>query len=173
MESITMINAEKAVNSGLTAKTSSTIAATDLVQLFANDGTPNGKISKADLMDAVKASLPALLSDQTTTADNVLTLASNALGKSTVANLASVLGGTTTAITDWDSINFNGMVSSGSSANNAPDTSGYFTGFQFLNSRHLHTYQIATRSSDLTVYIRVKTSLNANWGVWKKIESSI
>lgn len=83
-----------------------------------------------------------------------------------------ILGGTTTSITDWNDIAFNGMVSSGASANNAPDTSGYFTGFQFFNSRHQHTYQVATRSSDLTIFLRVKTSLSGSWGPWKKIVST-
>ena len=37
-------DAEKTVISGLTLKTNSTIGDTDLVQLYANEGTPNGKI---------------------------------------------------------------------------------------------------------------------------------
>lgn len=91
-----LVNGMKAVNSGLTKKTESTIASTDLVQLYATNGTPNGKISKADLMDAVKASLPALLSDQSTNGTDFLSLASGALGKMSAANLASVLGETVT-----------------------------------------------------------------------------
>lgn len=86
-------DAEKTVISGLTQKDESTIAATDMVQLYAQDGTPNGKISKADLMDAVKASLPALLSDQSTNGTDFLSLSSGVLGKMSAANLASVLGG--------------------------------------------------------------------------------
>ena len=48
-----LVNGMKAVNSGLTQKDESTIASTDLVQLYATDGTPNGKISKEDLEDAM------------------------------------------------------------------------------------------------------------------------
>lgn len=109
-----------------------------------------------------------------TTATHILTCNSGvtSIAPITAANLASVLGETTTAITDWDNVPFYGMFSSSSTASNAPAGGGYFTGFQFFNSRHQHTYQVATRSSDLTIYLRVKTSLSGSWGSWKKIEST-
>ena len=105
----------KQLNSGLTAKTASTYAATDLIQLYANDGTPNGKISRSDLMEAVKASLPSLLSDQSTNAANILTMiADGTLGKTTAANLASILGavakkGDIPENTDFNTITTPGM----------------------------------------------------------------
>ena len=42
-------DAEKTVINGLTRKTNSTIGDTDLVQLYASDGTPNGKIPAEEL----------------------------------------------------------------------------------------------------------------------------
>ena len=87
-----ILDALKTAINGLTQKDESTIASTDLVQLYAQDGTPNGKISKAGLMDAVKASLPALLSDGSTNRGSVLSIIGGALKTRTDANLASVLG---------------------------------------------------------------------------------
>jgi hypothetical protein len=45
----TFLNAVKNLINSLTAKTSSTASTADIVQLYGNDGTPNGKISLADL----------------------------------------------------------------------------------------------------------------------------
>ena len=85
-------NRQKTVINTLTAKTDSTgFAATDLIQLYANDGTPNGKISRADLMGVVKDLLPSLLSSQSNTTD-FLGLNSNGLGKTSLATAALLLG---------------------------------------------------------------------------------
>lgn len=83
----------KTAVSGVSAKTGSTIAATDLVPLYDANNNLTGKIPKSELMNAVKASLPALLSDQDTAGTKALSLnSSNVLGSMTMANLASVLG---------------------------------------------------------------------------------
>lgn len=92
----TFANELKATNYASSPKSGSGYAATDLIQLYANDGTPNGKISRSDLMSCVKDSLGSLLNGgtaQTTGITKVPSLVGNALGATTVANLASVLGG--------------------------------------------------------------------------------
>lgn len=57
INSISTANAEKEVISGLTAKDSSNVSATDMAQLFANDGTPNGKITIPNLASCLGAAL--------------------------------------------------------------------------------------------------------------------
>ena len=57
INSISTANAEKEVISGLTAKDSSNVSATDMAQLFANDGTPNGKITIPNLASGLGAAL--------------------------------------------------------------------------------------------------------------------
>lgn len=88
-----LTNAMKGVIQSSTARTSSTYASTDLIQLYDSNNAPTIKISKDDLMAAVKASLPFLLSDQGTSGTTFPSIASGVLGYMTVANLASVLGG--------------------------------------------------------------------------------
>ena len=85
-------NRQKTVINSLTAKTNSTgFSSTDLIQLYANDGTPNGKISRDDLMGVFKDLLPSLLSSQSNTTD-FLGIDSNGLGKASLATAASLLG---------------------------------------------------------------------------------
>ena len=86
-----------------------------------------------------------------------------------IGRFLTFLGATTTSITDFDSVPFYGMFTATSSTLNAPENSGYFTGFQLLNSRHMHTYQVVFRSLDLTVFLRVKTNPTGSFGAWKKI----
>jgi hypothetical protein len=86
-------NRQKTVINSLTAKTNSSgFSSTDLIQLYANDGTPNGKISRDDLMGVFKDLLPSLLSSQSNTTD-FLGIDSNGLGKASLATAASLLGG--------------------------------------------------------------------------------
>jgi hypothetical protein len=87
-----LTNAMKGVIQSSTARTSSTYASTDLIQLYDSNNAPTIKISKDDLMAAVKASLPSLLSDQGTSGTAFPSIASGVLGSMTAANLASVLG---------------------------------------------------------------------------------
>ena len=86
---------QKSVINTLTAKTNTTgYASTDLIQLYANDGTPNGKISRDDLIGVVKDLLPSLLSSQSSGVTNLLSLGTgDALGKTSLADAASLLGG--------------------------------------------------------------------------------
>ena len=87
--------AEKNGINTLDGKSGSGYADTDLIQLYANDGTPNGKIARSALMSCVKDSLGSLLNagaDQQTIS-KVPTLNGNTFGASTIATLASVLGG--------------------------------------------------------------------------------
>lgn len=86
----------QAVINGVNAKTGSGYADTDLIQLYANDGTPNGKIARSALMSCVKDSLGTLLNqraaDLGTSLAKIPALNSGGtLGSATVANLASVL----------------------------------------------------------------------------------
>jgi len=85
---------QKAVINTLTAKTNTTgYVSTDLIQLYANDGTPNGKISRDDLIGVVKDLLPSLLSSQSSGVTNLLSLGTgDALGKTSLADAASLLG---------------------------------------------------------------------------------
>lgn len=116
MNGISISDAMKGVIAAQTEKDDSTsaktYAATDLIQLYANDGTPNGKINRTDFMNAVQASLGSILNGgtaQTTGITKVPSLVGNALGATTVANLASVLGGliiNKTATTESDANNF-------------------------------------------------------------------
>ena len=87
-----LTNAMKGVIQSSTARTSSTYASTDLIQLYDSNNEPTIKIGKDDLMAAVKASLPSLLSDQGTSGTTFPSIASGVLGSMTAANLASVLG---------------------------------------------------------------------------------
>jgi hypothetical protein len=85
---------QKSVINTLTAKTNTTgYASTDLIQLYANDGTPNGKISRDDLIGVVKDLLPSLLSSQSSGVTNLLSLGTgDAIGKTSLADAASLLG---------------------------------------------------------------------------------
>lgn len=100
MDGISISNAMKGVIAAQTEKDDSTsaktYAATDLIQLYANDGTPNGKINRTDFMNAVQASLGSILNGgtaQTTGITKVPSLVGNTLGATTVENLASAVGG--------------------------------------------------------------------------------
>ena len=90
----------QAVINGVDPKTGSGYAGGihgDLIQLYADDGTPNGSISRDALMSCVKDSLGTLLNqagaDLGTSLAKIPALNSGGtLGSATVANLASVLG---------------------------------------------------------------------------------
>ena len=164
-------DAEKTVINGLTRKDESTIASTDLVQLYAQDGTPNGKISKADLMDAVKASLPALLSDGSTNGGSVLSIIDGALKTRTDANLASVLGVLKRG--RLDSVDFNavdeGLYTYNDNCTNMPmAVQGYLL---MLKTNNLgikdSALQIALVSG--TLYERTKWTTTTSWTAWKSV----
>lgn len=59
----TFLNALKNLINSLTAKTSSTASTADIVQLYNNDGTPNGKISLADLASVLGGIRQSLSTD--------------------------------------------------------------------------------------------------------------
>lgn len=108
-----LVNANKSIVAGLTGKTSATVANNDLIQLYANDGTPNGKISRTDFMDMVKASLPGILSDQGTSGTSFPSIASGVLGSMSAANLASVLGVLKVDVATLNTTDFNTVKDSG------------------------------------------------------------
>ena len=85
----------KAAIASCDSKTGSGFADSDLIQLYDNQGNPNGKIARSALMDCVKTSLGTLMAgdNKGTSVDRVPALVSGALGSSSVADLASVLGG--------------------------------------------------------------------------------
>lgn len=90
-----LINGLKNMVKSLTGRTSSTYATDDLVPIYSADGNSMYKISKADLMEAVRLSLGPLLAnnDKGTSASRVPVVDSlSSLGSMTMANLATVLG---------------------------------------------------------------------------------
>jgi len=163
---------QKSVISGLTAKTDSTgFASTDLIQLYANDGTPNGKISRADLMGVFKALLPGLLSTQSNTTD-FLGIDANGLGKTPIATAASLLGVwgvKTLPVTDLNSLNRNGAYSAWSSLTNAPksDSNVWFIICLKYDGGTDMRFQIAYTIDDNKMYIR--GYMNATWKEWREL----
>lgn len=180
----TIANAMKEVNLSSTSKTqggsgSAALNDTDLVQLYDNAGNPNGKITKSALMDAVKASLPAILSDQTTTGVNFPSInSSGVLGKMTAANLASALGVPQILLISSSNDNANNYktecrvlcnTTSLSTATNFPPNAVYGT----LEVKSWHSSRLTQEYRGLDVpsyhYIRRSEDKGSTWSSWTQI----
>ena len=155
-------DAMKAVINASTARTATTLANTDLIQLYDNNGNPIYKISKSDFMSAVY---------------NYLT------SSSVAANLASVLGVPTIAGNngavyiesndDLDNLTVSpcyrcNLASIVSTVTNMPSDALNNTGFVVLN---IQPYGIATYSTQIfiqggSIWSRFRTS--SSWNTWKK-----
>lgn len=184
----------KGVIESLPAKTGSGYADTDLIQLYAKDGTPNGRIARSALMSCVKDSLGTLLNqgaaDLGTSLAKIPALNSGGtLGSATVANLASVLGVGTNF-----NINFSGDLNnftspmpptvlfapSGTSAANLPPISRSHSFFlsvhkSYTNNDHsennTRVWQIAVDIEDGGTWFRIKRG--SGWSGWTEYSISI
>lgn len=171
MDGISISNAMKGVIAAQTEKDDSTsaktYAATDLIQLYANDGTPNGKINRTDFMNAVQASLGSILNGgtaQTTGITKVPSLVGNALGATTLENLASVLGGnlgikriTTPEMNTGKTYTFSGITGGLFLLVNPSGLMGSMLAFVSYNSIVIN---YITRDED---FVNVSLSKQGNW----------
>ena len=162
-------NRQKTVINSLTAKTDSTgFASTDLIQLYANDGTPNGKISRDDLMGVVKDLLPSLLSSQSNTTA-FLGIDSNGLGKTPLATAASLLGGQYTR----DDTNMDNTITNGIylSAAGVQETNHYSMLIVFGD--YSHRMQVLIEIGGAAFWFRGTNNANTFSGVsWRKLSAT-
>lgn len=175
-----LTNAMKGVIKSSTARTSSTYASTDLIQLYDSNNAPTIKISKDDLMAAVKASLPSLLSDQGTSGTSFPSIASGVLGSITAANLASVLGGLQykgTVYDDMDDIGAQGLYYvSGNTHLPSDFGNGMLVVLKAMKGR---TLQIITRTADSQMYWRMtwedysQQGYPVKWYEWNRVTTDM
>ena len=168
-----------------TATEQSTINATDYVVLKDTDGV-NRKISKANMMSAVKDTLADLLrnNDLGTDVTNVPALNASAFGSATIANLASVLGGVGVLINKgeygyYDIMDFDDLTETGyyfvatnktlaSNHSNVPRTDMDTRAYVFTlkgNSQNAYVFQLFLDASVPCIYYRGNAS-----GSWTRVQ---
>lgn len=173
----------QAVINGVNAKTGSGYADTDLIQLYANDGTPNGKIARSALMSCVKDSLGTLLNqgaaDLGTSLAKIPALNSGGtLGSATVANLASVLGGLSTyapsaSLTTQSEMDNAAVGAYMVGTSDSPKGVGAGLLFMFRRNDTYSQVYLVTGEAGSTILTRERPGHTGAWNDWKNISFDI
>jgi hypothetical protein len=170
MEGIQTINALKAVVSSLPAQT--TIPSSELVMLYAADGTPIAKIARDDLVKAVAS---VMASNSQNTFSKLLGVQANGTPMGIGASdLASVLGAKQVEVNnglDFNSDLENGVYAMiGGTYTNYPGSDAELRGYLVVYNRHsLYKAMVVYDTKNNINYMRVCNQ--GGWTAWQRIDN--